>query len=263
VALRWRRFRYVDRWTRQVLRSQDEPPGRAVPHTDQDAETLTGFYDAAALYADRSLAPLLNWIRKSGDTVVFATADHGEEFYDHGKIGHAPVSVYDEVARVPLIVYGPGVSGGETPGWVSHSSLPVSIREAAGVEPGVHAHGEAHVPPGLLSGSPAAHHVFTETLYGVRAPFPRRRFDEHTLLIACRAGRYKYVWREEDGGEQMFDVIADPCEKRDLLGTPSVASEEQALRNAVRGRAREIGMRDARAKLDAAARALAVSMGLR
>ena len=256
AAIRWRRFRYVDRWTRQVVRSQEEPPDKVVEHTAADEETLNGFYDAAMLYADRCLAPLLDWIGRSGRTVAVVTADHGEQFYDHGKVGHAPISVYDEIARVPLIVRGPGVVSGEVNEWVSHSSIPSSILAAAGVE------STSGGAPSLLSGVPVAGPVFTETLYGVRAPFPRRRFDESTLLIACRRGPHKYVWREDDGAEQLFDLDADPGERENLIGRSDVAGAERELRGAVRERAARIGVLDARAKLNESVRKLGKSMGI-
>lgn len=256
AVIRWHRFRYVDRWTGQIVRSQEEPPDKAVEHTTADEEILTGFYDAAMLYADRCMAPLLDWIGRSGRTVAVVTADHGEQFYDHGKVGHAPISVYDEIARVPLIVRGPGVGSGEVHGWVSHSSIPSSILEVAGVNGGP---GSA---PSLMSGEPPDVPVFTETLYGVRAPFPRRRFDESTLLIACRTGPHKYVWREEDGEEQLFDLDADPGERVNLIGRSEVADAERGLRSAVRERAARIGVLDARAKLNDSVRKLGRSMGI-
>ena len=256
ARIRWNRYRYIDRWTGQISRSEEEPPDKAIEHNRADEVTLTGFYDAAMLYADRSIAPLLDWARRSTRTVTVVTADHGEQFYDHGKIGHAPISVYDEVARVPLLVHGPGVECGEVNAWVSHSSIPVSIREVAGLPNGVeHA-------PSLLAGAPGGEPVFTETLLGVRAPFPRRRFDEHTLLIACRRGPHKYVWREEDGAEQLFDLDSDPGEKESLMGRPDVAGVEAELRAVVRGRAARIGVLDARAKLNESVRTLGRSMGV-
>jgi arylsulfatase A-like enzyme len=256
AAIRWHRFRYVDRWTRQIIRSQEEPPDKAVEHSRADEEILTGFYDAAMLYADRCLAPLLDWVSRSGRTVAVVTADHGEQFYDHGKVGHAPISVYDEIARVPLMVRGPGVESGEVSEWVSHSSIPASILTAAGVDGGFAG------APSLLSGVPAAGPVFTETLYGVRAPFPRRRFDESALLIACRRGPHKYVWREADGVEQLFDLDADPGERENLIGRSDVAGAERELRSAVRERAARIGILDARAKLNESVRKLGKSMGI-
>ena len=63
--------------------------------------------------------------------------------------------------------------------------------------------------------------------------------------------------------ELLFDLISDPGEKRNLIGDPRVAAEEMTLRDAVRRRAREIDVMDARAKLDATVRSLAVSMGIR
>ena len=256
ALIRWNRYRYIDRWTGQIFRSQEEPPDREVEHASADKEVLTGFYDAAMLYADRCLAPLLDWVRRSTRTVTIVTADHGEQFYDHGKIGHGPVSVYDEVARVPLLVHGPGIERGEVSDWVSHSSIPVSIREAAGLPSG----GE-HAPS-LLAGAPGSEPVFTETLLGVRTPFPRRRFDEHTLLIACRRGRHKYVWREKDGAELLFDLDSDLGEKENLIGRSDVAGVEAELRAAVRGRAARIGILDTRAKLSESVRKLGRSMGI-
>jgi arylsulfatase A-like enzyme len=257
AVIRWRRYQYVERWTAQVLRSQEEPPGRGVEHSERDKTYLTGFYDASVMYADRALRPLFDWMRADGNTLGIVTADHGEQFYDHGKIGHAPISIYEEVARVPLIVYGPGVERGEVGEWISHSAVPAGIASAAGL--GGDTFGDAS---GLLEGTPPAGPVFTEALYGVRAPFPRKRFDEHGLLVAAREGSHKYIWREEDGAEQLFDLSCDPGETESLIGREEAAGAEEHLRAAVRQRAREIGVADARAKLTDRVRRLGRSMGL-
>jgi arylsulfatase A-like enzyme len=37
------------------------------------------------------------------DTLIFLTADHGEQFREHGKLGH-PAQLYDEQLHVPLII---------------------------------------------------------------------------------------------------------------------------------------------------------------
>jgi arylsulfatase A-like enzyme len=260
ARIRWNRYRYVDRWAGQVGRSEAEPADKAVEHSEADEVILTGFYDAAMLYADRCLAPLLDWARRSTRTVTVVTADHGEQFYDHGKLGHAPVSVYEEIARVPLLVHGPGVERGEVSDWVSHSSIPVTAREVAGIAAGTAALQKG--APSLLSGARGDGPVFTETLLGVRAPFPRRRFDEHPLLIACREGVHKYVWRESDGEEQLFDLDVDPGESVNLIGRSEVSSVEEQLRSAVRERAARIGVLDARAKLRESTRRLGRSMGI-
>src|SRR6185503_19931278 len=60
---------------------------------------------------DRELARLLQHLDESGlskHTLLIVSADHGEAFGEHGAFNHATI-VYEEVARIPLLVRGPGV----------------------------------------------------------------------------------------------------------------------------------------------------------
>jgi arylsulfatase A-like enzyme len=72
------------------------------------------------------------------NTVVVITSDHGEEFFEHGWIGHS-VSLFDESLRVPLVITGPGVPAGEVR---SESAamplLPPLILSLAGVADPLH-----------------------------------------------------------------------------------------------------------------------------
>lgn len=69
-------------------------------------------YEAEVLAADAQLQALFAALDARGllaNTIVAVTADHGEEFYDHGRIGHGR-TLYEEVLRVPLLVRLPGQS---------------------------------------------------------------------------------------------------------------------------------------------------------
>src|SRR5207248_237465 len=44
----------------------------------------------------------------AANTWVIVTADHGDEFFEHGQKGHRK-NLFDDVILVPLIVQGPGV----------------------------------------------------------------------------------------------------------------------------------------------------------
>jgi membrane-anchored protein YejM (alkaline phosphatase superfamily) len=60
---------------------------------------------------DRELGRLVRHLDESGlsrRTLVVISADHGEAFGEHGVGNHATI-VYEEVARIPLLVFGPGV----------------------------------------------------------------------------------------------------------------------------------------------------------
>lgn len=71
---------------------------------------MKALYDELILQLDAELktffatvAPML-----TNDTILIVTADHGEEFMEHGQLFHA--SLYNEVLRVPLIFSIPRVS---------------------------------------------------------------------------------------------------------------------------------------------------------
>jgi arylsulfatase A-like enzyme len=67
-------------------------------------------YDATVWDLDRHLRALFAALEQRGfldDAIVVVTADHGEEFGDHGGMGHGK-TLYNEVVRVPLIMVTPG-----------------------------------------------------------------------------------------------------------------------------------------------------------
>ena len=73
-------------------------------------DQLRDYYDALVASLDRGLAGLFDDLRRTGfldRAVVVVTADHGEELFDHGHVGHG-YSLYEEVLHVPLLVSLPG-----------------------------------------------------------------------------------------------------------------------------------------------------------
>ena len=75
-----------------------------------DIAYLEGLYREEIAYTDHHIGRLLDHLASLGladDTVIVLTADHGEEFMQHGWIGHT-ASLHDELIHVPLIVHAPG-----------------------------------------------------------------------------------------------------------------------------------------------------------
>ncbi|MBL7197687.1 MAG: sulfatase [Candidatus Omnitrophica bacterium] len=69
---------------------------------------MIALYDTEIFYLDHNLGKLFNKIDDLGiknNTIIIITADHGEEFYDHGGFGHS--RLYEELIHVPLIIYFP------------------------------------------------------------------------------------------------------------------------------------------------------------
>jgi arylsulfatase A-like enzyme len=87
---------------------------RTAPLEDARRAELIRLYDETVTHADSVLAEILEVIaaRLAIDrTVVVVTADHGEEFFEHGRFGHGK-TLYDEVVHVPLVMVGPGLPVG-------------------------------------------------------------------------------------------------------------------------------------------------------
>ncbi|MDD5309315.1 MAG: sulfatase-like hydrolase/transferase [Deltaproteobacteria bacterium] len=80
---------------------------------DMPADTEEQRYMQEVRYMDSQLGRLLEALDKSGEadrTIVIVTADHGEEFGEHGGRTHAS-TVYEEQIHVPLGVRIPGLRG--------------------------------------------------------------------------------------------------------------------------------------------------------
>ena len=62
-------------------------------------------YQAELRYADSQfgrLLEVLRELRRYDDSLIIATSDHGEEFWEHGDFAHGR-SLFDEVLQIPLI----------------------------------------------------------------------------------------------------------------------------------------------------------------
>jgi len=70
----------------------------------------------SAYEVDRKLDAFLRWERQARgrEPLLFVTGDHGEEFREHGRVGHGS-EVTEEQVHVPLVVSGPGVPVREVP----------------------------------------------------------------------------------------------------------------------------------------------------
>jgi arylsulfatase A-like enzyme len=179
----------------------------------EDAQGLQALYDGEVHRVDRLVGEVMRLLEEhdlGSRTLVVLTADHGQEFAEHGAYtyGH---SLYDEVVRVPLILAGPGV---ESPGQVV--SVPVALldlaptlTEMAGATLPPEASGRSLAP--ALRGEPLAPEaVFSEGL--LRVPHEAK---------AIRLDRKKLVYHLDENRFELYDLAADPLETVDIVAQPS------------------------------------------
>ena len=106
--------------------------------TPQRREALIARYDGELRYMDEEIGRLRRALEQRGrwdNSLVAFTADHGEEFWDHGGFEHGH-SHFREMIQVPLIVRGPAGSiwsGGKShTGRVRNLDLVATLLDQAG-----------------------------------------------------------------------------------------------------------------------------------
>ena len=106
---------YVDRFDPGYTGSFDgsnllRNPAVEPQMSPSDFGHLLALYDGEIRFTDDHLGRILDDLDRRGrpgKPLVLVTADHGEEFFEHGNKGHQR-SLFDEVVRVPLVVSWPG-----------------------------------------------------------------------------------------------------------------------------------------------------------
>lgn len=113
----------------------------AVPSDRVRAEAEAA-YRQGLHYLDAQVDALLDSLDRLGPgrpTWVVLTSDHGEEFGEHGRMGHGH-NLYRTTVQVPLVVWGPGVTAGTVAAPVSLRNLAATLAQWGG--------GDASVFPG-------------------------------------------------------------------------------------------------------------------
>ena len=142
---------------------------------------------------------------------MVVTADHGEEFLEHGWLSHCR-NVQETAIRVPLVLRLPGTDaarGGRSEGLVELLDVVPTILEAIGIEPPAGLEGRSLLP--LAAGE---------------AGSPRYVVSAQAAHRTVTDGRHKLLVDLDSGTMRLFDLAADPGETRDLVGAAPEKTRE-------------------------------------
>jgi len=89
--------------------------------TDKERQFIVDLYDSSIKYIDNTIGLLFEYLNEQdllNNTYVVITADHGEELWDHGHYGHGaqigrPMTLYNEMIHVPLLIIGSHIKHSE------------------------------------------------------------------------------------------------------------------------------------------------------
>lgn len=202
-----------DSWPERGLNAVPHDP--SLPMGGVDEPTLayaSALYDASVATGDRWFGEVLARLEEHGltdRTVIAFTADHGEELWERGFVGHGH-GLHGELVRVPLVLAGPGIEGGEVVSRIvsnRHLAPTLALLGAAELDP--MGTGELLVGDGA---APEAGEAGFSTF--------RARWDGLTRdLFGLRRGRWLIHWTGEGrvpGKDvRLFDLEADPSARQD------------------------------------------------
>jgi arylsulfatase A-like enzyme len=193
---------------------------RDLPRWDEEGiEWLEGVHEGrleSLLAVDDAVEKLVGTLEESGeleDTLVIYTSDNGFLLGEH-RLWNKTV-LYEESARVPLIMRGPGIPHGETRvKLTANVDLAPTILDAAGVDPRRRMDGRSLLPiardGSLASGRSILFENRTST--GIRTP------------------SYMYAEHQGDSSE-LYDLEEDPFQIESLHSRRSYRDVRQRLRD--------------------------------
>jgi arylsulfatase A-like enzyme len=199
-------------WRKAAVRSPE-----AV--TDAEHERLRRSYRLEVEYLDEQFGALLDALAGRDvldETVVILTADHGDEFREHGRYGHGNLP-YAELVCVPLVVRFPpghGVDGTRVGGLVRSLDVLPTALDYAGVPLGdaMRERLEGRSLRPLIEGDvggdgPATRHAITE----------KRVRGSDALRIGVRSPDWSFLFDGTDESTALYDLREDPGEQEDVI----------------------------------------------
>ena len=152
------------------------------------------------------------------NTIVLFTSDHGEMLGDHYL--YRKTYPYEASARIPMMIQSPPAMGID-PGQIK--DVPVCLEDImptlldmAGVPIPDSVEGRSLLP--LMQNKTQDWREFLHGEHG-------NCYGEHQSNHYLTDGRTKYVWYTHSGQEQLFDLVADPDECKNLAPLPEHAQQ--------------------------------------
>ena len=184
---------------------------RAVPDAAR-LDNIVRYYDSSIHHGDRAIGVLLHTLEQMkmmDNTIILLTADHGEEFFEHGNCDHVRF-LYEESVHVPYMLYVPRLVPDARH---IHGLVPASISVARTLLDAV---GIEHAMPGV---------TLLPMIQGKQRGFPvvyseadsaAGSLGSRGRTTAITKDNLKLISYIEEGDDEAYDLSEDPGELRPL-----------------------------------------------
>lgn len=198
-------------WRKAAVNSPDEI-------TEAEHTELVENYRKEVEYVDEHIGELLASLDEQGtleNTIVVLTADHGDEFHEHGRYGHGNLP-YSELTHVPLVIRFPEsmhVESTEVDELVRSIDILPTILDYLEIEydneMDERVEGKS-LRPLIENGQNADPPEYAVTEKRVR--------DEDALRIGIRNEEWSFIYDGKDGSTELYDLTKDSNEQNDIAG---------------------------------------------
>ena len=192
----------------------DKMAGNPKSVSKKDRKRALAIYDSTVSYNDQQLGRVLAALKENGireQTMIVITADHGEELWEHGRIGHGG-TLRDTVVDVPLIInypplFGKGVRVREG---VDVISIMSSVLDAVG----------AKIPSKVQAGS------LLPLSQGVGRGYPRPSYaTQYEFAHTIRIENFKLRVGGK-GRPKVFDMHSRRAEHQEISANAPMATRQ-------------------------------------
>ncbi|HVV52569.1 MAG TPA: sulfatase-like hydrolase/transferase, partial [Polyangia bacterium] len=179
--------------------------------TDNDKAYLEALYDGEVTGSDALFAKFIADLKEMGvydKSAVIVVSDHGDQFYEHGSVGHGD-TVYQELTHVPMIIRAPGLfpKGKVVDADVEMMDMAPTLLELAGAKPDPKMEGASLVP----------------LVYDEVGVTPRAAMTvDGQVARGLKVDRYRLV-HKGPGRMELYDEFADPREQKDIAADHPIA----------------------------------------
>ena len=178
---------------------------------DTDKAYLEALHNAEITQSDTVFGEFLADLKAAGlydKSVVIVISDHGDEFWDHGDVGHAQ-GPHQELVHVPFMIHAPGLlpAGRVIETEVEAMDLAPTMFELAGI-----------AIPESMQGQSVLATAFDEIAHSPSASMTQNG----SMARGIKSGRYRLI-HSGVARIELYDEIEDPREQTELVGKRLIA----------------------------------------
>ncbi len=179
------------------------------PGVKRYGDSQMDLYDHEIRFSDQEVARFLEAFEKTEmarKTIVVLTADHGEEFEEHGGHYHGS-AIYEESVHVPLVIRMPGVSPRRVKTPVSLVDLAPTVFDLVGL-PADPRHQGRSLAASIVGGEdPRPVPIFCEKIFSPSFSYTLQSYQDWP---------WKLIYRTDENLFELYNLRVDPGEKRNL-----------------------------------------------